>query len=110
MRSLFLAVFALHISLLWLAACAAAEAGKSPPQKVTTVEGITEWLAELTQSALDTVLVLDEANRLSPAAFEALAYVLRNLPPNLRVLIGMRGEMPAGLEDLVAYGAEAAAE
>jgi LuxR family maltose regulon positive regulatory protein len=68
------------------------------------VEGITEWLAEVTQSALDTVLVLDEANRLSPAAFEALAYVLRNLPPNLRVLIGMRGEMPAGLEDLVAYG------
>ncbi|HRO09913.1 LuxR C-terminal-related transcriptional regulator [Amaricoccus sp.] len=74
----------------------------SPP--ADPLEGITEWLAEITQSALDIVLVLDEANRLSPATFEALAYLLRNLPPNVRVLIGMQGATPAGLDDLVAYG------
>lgn len=68
------------------------------------VEGLTEWLAEIARSALDTVLVLDEADRLPPESFESLAYVLRNLPPNLRALIGMRGRMPAGLDDLVAYG------
>ena len=68
------------------------------------VEGLTEWLAEIAQSALDTVLVIDEADRLPPASFDALAYVLRNLPPNLRALVGMRGEMLAGLGDLVAYG------
>lgn len=66
--------------------------------------GITEWLAELAHSAADAVLVVDEADRLSPAAFAAIAYVLRNLPPNLRVLIGMRGEVPPQLHDLVAYG------
>ena len=50
------------------------------------------------------MLVVDEAERLPPASLEALAYLVRNLPPNLRILIGMRGEMPAGLDDLVAYG------
>ena len=68
------------------------------------MEGLTEWLAEIARSALDTVLVLDEADRLPPESFEALAYVLRNLPPNLRALVGMRGEMLAGLDDLVDYG------
>ena len=68
------------------------------------VEGLTEWLAEIARSALDTVLVLDEADRLPPESFEALAYVLRNLPPNLRALVGMRGERLAGLDDLVDYG------
>jgi LuxR family transcriptional regulator, maltose regulon positive regulatory protein len=68
------------------------------------LEGLTEWLADIARSALDTVLVVDEAERLPPASLDALAYLVRNLPPNLRILIGMRGEMPAGLDDLVAYG------
>lgn len=68
------------------------------------LEGLTEWLADIARSALDTVLVVDEAERLPPASLDALAYLVRNLPPNLRLLIGMRGEMPAGLDDLVAYG------
>lgn len=68
------------------------------------LEGLTEWLAEVARSALDTVLVLDEAEQLPAESFEAVTYLLRNLPPNLRVLIGTRGEMPDGLDDLVAYG------
>ncbi len=68
------------------------------------VEGLTEWLAEVARSALDTVLVLDDAERLPRESFEGLAYVLRNLPPNLRAVIGTRGQVPAGLGDLVAYG------
>lgn len=73
----------------------------APPDPL---EGLTEWLAEVARSALDTVLVLDEAERLPAGSFEAVTYLLRNLPPNLRVLIGTRGAVPADLDDLVAYG------
>lgn len=68
------------------------------------VESITKWLAEIARTALDTVLVVDEADSLPSESFAALAYVLRNLPPNLRALIGMRGESGRELDDLVAYG------
>ena len=50
------------------------------------------------------MLVIDEAERLPAESCETLAYVLRNLPPNLRALVGMRGEMRADLDDLVDYG------
>ena len=68
------------------------------------VEGLTDWLAEVSRTALETVMVLDEAERLPAESFEVLAYLLRNLPPNLRVLVAMRGEAPTSVDDLVAYG------
>jgi LuxR family maltose regulon positive regulatory protein len=72
------------------------------------LEGVTTWLAELAQSALDLVLVVDESDRLPPDAREALGYLLRNAPPNLRVRIGARPDdtldQALGLADLVAYG------
>jgi LuxR family maltose regulon positive regulatory protein len=73
----------------------------APPDPI---EGLTEWLAEVARSGLETVLMLDEAERLPADSFEALAYLLRNLPPNLRVLVAMRGTAPTSLDDLVAYG------
>ena len=69
-----------------------------------TFEGVTTWLAEIAQMAVDVVVVVDDVDRLRPAAREALAYVLRNAPANLRVLVGARVDAKLGIDDLVAYG------
>jgi len=68
------------------------------------LEGITIWLAELAQTALDVVLVVDEAERLPAASREALAYLLRNAPPNLRTVIASRPDCNLDIDDLIAYG------
>jgi len=68
------------------------------------LEGITIWLAELAQTALDVVLFVDEANRLPPASREALAYLLRNAPPNLRTVVAARPDCHLDIDDLIAYG------
>jgi LuxR family maltose regulon positive regulatory protein len=54
------------------------------------LEGITAWLAEVARTALDTVLILDEAEKLPQASFDAVVYLLENLPSNLRVVIAAR--------------------
>lgn len=68
------------------------------------LEGVTLWLAEVAQSAFELVLVLDEADRLPAPAREALGYLVRNAPPNLRCIIAARADADLGLEDLVSYG------
>lgn len=68
------------------------------------LEGITHWLAEVAQSALRLVLIVDEADRLPPETREALAYLLRNTPPNLRCIVAARTDCQLSLDDLVAYG------
>ncbi|RZU02436.1 helix-turn-helix transcriptional regulator [Rivibacter subsaxonicus] len=68
------------------------------------LEGITAWLAEVAQSALSLVLIVDEADRLPPASREALAYLLRNAPPNLRAVVAARADCDLGFGDLIAYG------
>ncbi len=68
------------------------------------LEGITMWLAEVAQSALDVVLFVDEADRLPAASRESLAYLLRNLPANLRAIAAARADCDLQLDDLVAYG------
>lgn len=68
------------------------------------LEGVTIWLAELAQSALDVVLFIDEADRLPPAAREAVAYLLRNMPSNLRVVVAARADFQLDVDDLLAYG------
>jgi len=68
------------------------------------LEGVTLWLAELAQAAFALVLMVDEADRLPAPAREALAYVVRNAPPNLRCIVAARPEAELGLDDLVAYG------
>jgi hypothetical protein len=67
------------------------------------VEGITAWLAEVAHTALDIVLIVDEAERLPPESIEALAYLLRNAPANLRVVIAARADCHLGIDDLVDY-------
>jgi len=68
------------------------------------LEGVTRWLAELAQAALDLTLVIDEADRLPPASRALLAYLLRNQPPNLRVIVAARADCDLGMDDLLAYG------
>jgi LuxR family transcriptional regulator, maltose regulon positive regulatory protein len=68
------------------------------------LEGITVWLAELAQTALRVVLIVDEAERLPAASRDGLAYLLRNTPPNLRVVVAARADCRLGIDDLVAYG------
>jgi LuxR family maltose regulon positive regulatory protein len=65
---------------------------------------VTALLSELAQASLDMVLVIDEAERLPPLSREALAYLLRNAPPNVRVLIATRPDGRLDIEDLVACG------
>jgi LuxR family maltose regulon positive regulatory protein len=68
------------------------------------LEGITLWLADVAQSALDIVLIVDEADRLAEGTREALAYLLRNAPSNLRAVVAARADCHLGLDDLVSYG------
>jgi LuxR family transcriptional regulator, maltose regulon positive regulatory protein len=68
------------------------------------LEGITAWLAEVTQTSLDLVLIVDEAERMSPVNFTALTYLLHNATPNLRIVVGARGGIDAAVGDLLNYG------
>ena len=77
------------------------ESARTAPE----LEGVTAWLAELGQTALDVVLIVDDAERLPPATVTGvLAYLLHNAPPNLRVVVAARGELDLQIDDLVAYG------
>ncbi|HSC64063.1 MAG TPA: LuxR C-terminal-related transcriptional regulator [Caldimonas sp.] len=75
---------------------------EAPP---TGLEGVTVWLAEITQSALDVVLIVDEADRLPAATRDALAYLLRNAPANLRAVVAARADCRFDIDDLITYGA-----
>ncbi|NJD33332.1 MAG: LuxR family transcriptional regulator [Betaproteobacteria bacterium] len=68
------------------------------------LEGVTAWLADVAQTALDMVLIVDDAERLAPRNQEALIYLLHNLPPNLRVVVGTRRGFDESLADLAASG------
>ena len=67
-------------------------------------EGITSWLAEVAQGALDIVLFVDEADRLPPATRDLLGYLLRNAPANLRTIVAARADCDLRVDDLAAYG------
>ena len=68
------------------------------------LEGVTTWVTEVAQSALDVVLIFDEADRLPLPARDALAYLLRNAPPNLRVVVAARADCHLDIDDLIDYG------
>ena len=71
---------------------------------VAALEGVTVWLAEVALSAMDVVLIVEDADRLPDASRETLSYALHNAPPNLRIVVAARPECDLGVADLVAYG------
>jgi LuxR family maltose regulon positive regulatory protein len=77
---------------------------ESGDASVGDLEGITAWLSEIGMTALDLVLIVDEAERLSERNLQALVYLLHNLPPNLRVVVGGRNRLDEALADLATYG------
>lgn len=74
------------------------------PPGLGQLEGITVWLAEVAQTALNVVLMVDEADRLPADSRGALAYLMRNAPPNLRTVVATRVDCNLDIDDLIAYG------
>ena len=68
------------------------------------LEAATTWLAEVAGTALDTVLIVDEADRLPAESSDVLTYLLHNTPSNLRIVLATRGDTDPGIDDLVSYG------
>ncbi|WP_228876458.1 LuxR C-terminal-related transcriptional regulator [Paraburkholderia saeva] len=77
------------------------EGGAAPD---APLEGVTAWLADVARTALDIVLILDEAEQLQPASQEALGHLLDNLPANLRVVVAARGGYDKVISRLRPYG------
>jgi LuxR family maltose regulon positive regulatory protein len=70
-----------------------------------TAWALTSLLAEITEASRPMVIVLDNGERLGDAeAVDVLDYLLHNLPPNLRVVIGTRPPARAETLDLQSQG------
>jgi LuxR family maltose regulon positive regulatory protein len=70
-----------------------------------TAPALTSLLAEITETSHPMVLVFDNGERLGEAeAMDVLEYLLHNLPPNLRVVIGTRPPVRAEVLDLLGQG------
>ncbi|HXX86076.1 MAG TPA: LuxR C-terminal-related transcriptional regulator [Casimicrobiaceae bacterium] len=79
-------------------------ASESSSQAGREIDALTALLAEIANLATLTVLVLDDAERLPEATVrEALAYLVYNAPPNLRVVIGTRTRLQLPTWDLAAH-------
>jgi LuxR family transcriptional regulator, maltose regulon positive regulatory protein len=72
--------------------------------KYGDLEGVTAWLAEVARTPLELILIVDEAERLSPVSFSSLVYLLHNTPSNLRVIVGARSGLDVAVADLLNYG------
>ncbi len=68
------------------------------------LEHVTVLLAELAQAAKPVVLMIDEAEKLPAASSDALVYLLREAPANVRIVVAARPEWRVDLDDLIAYG------
>jgi len=71
---------------------------------IGALEGVTGWLAEVAQTSLDVVLMVDDAESLSEANFCSLTYLLHNAAANLTVVVAGRTRLDAALADLLDYG------
>ena len=69
------------------------------------IEAMTALLAEVASLGIETVLMLDDAERLPDAsARRLLAYLVHNAPPNLHVLLGSRAPLAVPTAELSAKG------
>jgi LuxR family maltose regulon positive regulatory protein len=69
------------------------------------IEAMTALLAEVANLGIETVVMLDDAERLPDAsARQLLAYLLHNAPPNLHLLVGSRSPLAVPTAELSAKG------
>ena len=69
------------------------------------LEGLTAWMAEVAELAVDTVLMLDDCHELPESTLDnELNYLLHNAPPNLTVILASRRSIGVALSDLLAHG------
>jgi LuxR family maltose regulon positive regulatory protein len=82
-----------------------ADAIESVRRGAGAAAALTSLLAEITEASRPMVLVLDNGERLVDAeAIDVLEYLLQNLTPNLRVVIGTRPPARAETLDLLGQG------
>ncbi len=81
----------------------------APGANEKSLEGITAWLAEVADSMVETVLILDEVQALPDSTLgSSIAYLLLNAPANLRVVLASRKPIALPLHDLPDRGRFAA--
>jgi LuxR family maltose regulon positive regulatory protein len=69
------------------------------------IEALTGLLAEIAHLGKESVVIIDDAERLpAETAQGALQYLLHNAPPNLHVVIGSRVPLPLQTWELAAAG------
>jgi len=77
----------------------------TPAQGEDDLGGLTGWLAEVANLAVDTVLMLDDCHELPQSTLDnALNYLLQNAPPNLTVILASRRPIGLALSELLAHG------
>lgn len=67
-------------------------------------EGITEWLAEVADLSVETLLILDDVHAMPQSTLDSLAYLLLNAPSNLRVVLASRKPLALPVAGLPARG------
>jgi len=81
------------------------EATEAVRRGAGTAAALTSLLAEITETSRPMVVVFDNGERLGDSeTVEILEYLLHNLPPNLRVMIGTRPPVRAEVLDLLGQG------
>ena len=68
------------------------------------LEAMTAMLAEIAHIGIETVLMLDDAERLPSSSSQLLAYLMHNAPPNLHLVVGSRVPLAVGTAELSAKG------
>lgn len=69
------------------------------------IEALTALLAEIALLGTETILMIDDAERLPQATVQAsVQYLLLNAPANLHVVIGSRVSLPLRTSELIAKG------
>lgn len=85
--------------------CFATIAARYEGQGDDQIGVLTSLLSEIACLGIETVLMIDDAERLPEvSARGSLAYLIYNAPPNLHVVIGSRVSLPLSTWDLAAKG------
>jgi LuxR family transcriptional regulator, maltose regulon positive regulatory protein len=70
-----------------------------------SLEGITDWLAEVADTAVETVLILEDVHALPDSTLNSsIAYLLLNAPANLRIVLSSRKPIALPISTLPVRG------